>query len=150
MTDGERGGALVISQNLSKSLELFGERKLDRIDNVREAVARGLDNVLLADSLGIRIPEDAWMVNLAVPLSAGRDAKGKPTRVLASDRGTMTRIFIGDFDSIDESGSDKERHPTSLEGFRATVEFVIHATLVPSAWRECQKLLEEAINEKFA
>ncbi|NTW90094.1 MAG: hypothetical protein HGB37_04280 [Candidatus Moranbacteria bacterium] len=148
MTDGEREGALIITQNMSKSLELFSEHKLAHIDNLYEAVTKGLDNVLLADQLGVRIPEDAWMVNLDVPLSVGSDENGNPTRSLASDRGGMIRIFIGDFDSFDDPQAGKESDMTSLEGFRATVEFIFHATLDPSAWRESQSILDETIEEK--
>lgn len=105
--------------------------------------------MLLADRLGVRIPEDAWMVNLEVPLSVGHDANGNATRTLASDRGGMIRIFIGDFDSFDDPQYEKESRLTSLEGFRATVEFVVRATLDAPAWRECWDIIDEAIEEKF-
>ena len=149
ITDGERDGSLIVAENTSRSLDLFQEKKLDVLEEFSQCVANGLRNVWLADELEAWIPEDAWMMNLHVPLSTAKDIFGKEKKCISGSQGLMKRVFIGDLDEINDKKVREYKGMTNLEQFRFYMEFMIQALLNPASHDRYFRILEETIEKEL-
>lgn len=96
MTDGERDGSVLFSQNVSTSASVFDYRKLVSLERFPDAVGDGINSVEAANRNGVCLPGDSWFAGVDVRTDAGSDGR----EALVGDTGTLKRILVGDLDNI--------------------------------------------------